>query len=182
MRIYISLLRGINVSGQKKIKMADLRSLYEELNFTDITTYIQSGNVIFSSKSRNLKEPEKKITKKIEEHYNFTVPVIILTPDQIKDIIECNPFLKEKNVDTSKLYVTILKSIPSNSLIEKVKEFETKNDKFIFGIKEIYLFFPNGFGKAKLSNNFFENKLKVEATSRNWRTINKLYEIANKKN
>jgi len=178
MEKYISILRGINVSGQKKIKMEDLMLLYEALNFTNIKTYIQSGNIVFCSSSKNQKEIGQKIEEKIFKEYNFYVPVIVLLQDKLKEIISNNPFINNNEVDISKLYITILKSLPGKSWVIKLLDFECGDDQFIIEGNTVYLFCPNGYGRTKLTNNFFENKLKVTATTRNWKTINKLFKIA----
>jgi len=176
---FISMLRGINVSGQKKILMTDLKELYEKLGFSQVTTYIQSGNVIFKS---NEKLPDTRLAKKIEkaiyEKYDFEVAVIIRSAEEIKKTISSNPFLKEKNCDTKRLYVTFLSEIPAKENVESIENIHFLPDKFIVSEKEIYLYVPKGYGETKISNNFFEQKLKVKATTRNWNTVNKLSDLA----
>ncbi len=178
MKTFISILRGINVSGQKKILMTDLKALYESLEFKDVITYIQSGNVIFET---SLELSNQELTKKIEQaiykNYNFHVPVIIRSVEEIKNIISVNPFLKEKEINTEKLHVTFLAEIPNETSLESIKTFDYPPDKFIIIDKEVFLHCPDNYGETKLSNKFFENKLKVLATTRNWKTINKLLEI-----
>ncbi len=176
METFISILRGINVSGQKKIIMLELKALYEELGLKSVTTYIQSGNVIF--KSVDEKNLNKKIETKIFEKYNFIVPVIVRKLDEIKNTLEFNPFLKEDNIDLSKLHVTFLEEEASAENIEKLTEIDQKPDLFKVNKKEIYLYTPNGYGNTKLKNNFFEKKLKTNATTRNWKTVNELFKKA----
>ena len=94
---YISLLRGINVSGQKIIKMTELKDLYESLNFTNVTTYIQSGNVVFCSNEKDIKKIQKIIEQKIEEVYNFSVPTLLLTENKLKKILSNIPFEFSQN-------------------------------------------------------------------------------------
>jgi len=178
MKKFIALLRGINVSGQKKIKMSDLKLLFEDLGFENVKTYIQSGNVIFSSKEKSVKKLESKISLGIKNKYRFDVPVLVINPDEIEYVLKNNPFIKKKKA-TEKLYVTFLADIPSS---EKIEKLETKNyspEEYIIDGKFIFLFFPKGAGKAKLNNNLFENKLKLTATSRNWNTIKTLLELVN---
>ncbi len=175
MKTFLSILRGINVSGHKKIPMAELKVLYEELNFENITTYIQSGNVIF--KNKNSKDLSKQIEQKIFGRYNFNVPVIIRTPDEMQSVIEGNHFLKQKDIDITKLHVVYLADDPKKENIEKLKMYNYEPDKFYISGKEVYLYCPNGYGNTKLTNNFFENKLKVTATTRNWNTTNELFKI-----
>lgn len=181
MESYIAILRGINVSGQKKIKMEDLRQLLAELNFHDIQTYIQSGNVIFEHKKSDPLELAGQIAHQISDKYSFEVPVIVKTAAELEHVLHNNPFLKDRQEDESKLHVTFLSEIPKQELLNKIKELDHKPDEFIISDKAIYLFCPNGYGRTKLTNNFFENKLKVTATTRNWKTVNKLVEIARSK-
>ncbi len=179
MQTFISILRGINVSGQRKIRMADLKELYESLGFSDVKTYIQSGNVIFKSVS-NISgiQLAKKIEKAISERYLFDVPVMIRTGKELEKIILDNPFVKEKNMDVKKLHVTFLSETPDKEEIEQIKDTNFSPDQFIIKGKEIYLHIPGSYAETKLSNKFFENKLKVSATTRNWNTVNKLLEMA----
>lgn len=179
MKTYISILRGINVSGQRKIVMTDLKALYESFQFKDVTTYIQSGNVIFKTRDDNSNnELAEKIERAIYEKYNFSVPVIIRSAEEMKHIISVNPFLQNKNINTEKLHVTFLEKNPEEKNLESIKTFDFPPDQFIIIDKEVFLHCPENYGETKLSNKFFESKLKVSATTRNWKTVNKLYEIA----
>jgi uncharacterized protein (DUF1697 family) len=175
---YISLLRGINVSGQKKIKMTELKELYESLKFSNVNTYIQSGNVVFCSNEKDVKKIQKQIEQKIDAVYNFSVPIIILTANKLKKIISDLP-LKSTNIDLSKLAVTFLDSTPDKTLVKNLDIFKGDQEKFILSGGVLYLYCPDGFGRTKLTNNLFENKLKVTATSRNWKTTIKLFEMIN---
>lgn len=177
---YISILRGINVGGHKKVKMADLKSLYETQGFESVTTYIQSGNVIFeSTKNLNKTSARDSIEKAIEEKYGFHVPVDIRTNKELEQVVENCPFeeaLSEEN--SAKVLVTFLQSTPSkqnqNLLLKLVKPPE----KLTIQGEEVYLYCPNGYGKSKLTNTFIENKLDSSATTRNWKSVKKLYELS----
>lgn len=175
---YIALLRGINVSGQKKIKMTDLKNILLELEFENIQTYIQSGNIVFKYSRTSLKDLETQIENKIFEHYNFKVPTMVKNPSDLEHILHNNPFLNDPNKDQSRLYVTFLAEIPSRAHTEKLKSFDYRPEEYIIDGKTIYFYSPHGYGRAKMNNNFFENQLKVAATTRNWKTINKLVELA----
>jgi uncharacterized protein (DUF1697 family) len=177
MATFLSILRGINVSGQKKINMADLKSLYENLGFKNIKTYIQSGNVIFENNTG--KDLSKKIEKQIEEKYGFQVPILIRTVNEMEEAVNKNPFLEEKNIEPDKLHVTYLSDIPSNENLEKMKTVDYRPDRFYVSGKEIYLYCPGGYGNTKLTNTFFEKKLKQTATTRNWKTTNALLKMMN---
>lgn len=179
MKTYISILRGINVSGQKKILMTDLKALYESLGFEEVSTYIQSGNVIFKTDEKlSNQDIAKEIEKAILEKYNFEVPVIIRSAEEIRNVISANPFLAETDINVEKLHVTFLADAPGKASLESIKNLDYSPDKFVIIGQEVFLHCPDNYGETKLSNKFFESKLKVSATTRNWKTINKLLEIA----
>jgi len=176
---YISILRGINVGGKRKILMADLRALYQSLGFENIVTYIQSGNVIFDAKKKNKNNAfAKKIKQAIADKYGFDVPVIIRKVEEIRGIIDNNPFVKKKGVVIENLHLTFLGDTPAEEHLEKIKTFEYPPDDFKIEGKEVYVFCAGKYHKSKLTNNFFEKKLKVAATTRNWKTVNKLLELS----
>ena len=173
------MLRGINVSGQKKIKMEELRALYESLNFKNVRTYIQSGNVIFEYPKSNISALANKIQNCIRRTFDFSVTVIIRTENEFQHLIENNPFYGEnRKEDITKLHVTLLADTSSASFIDEVNKPEDDSDEFFMAGKEIYLFCPDGYGRTKLSNSYFEKQLGVSATTRNWKTINALCDIA----
>ncbi|MFI5154100.1 MAG: DUF1697 domain-containing protein [Chitinophagales bacterium] len=179
MTTYISILRGINVSGQKKIKMVELKKMYVQLGLKNVITYIQSGNVIFQADGES-PEPAlaEKIQKGILKKFKFEVPVILRTMEEWKRIIATNPLVLEKGIDLERLHVTFLSALPEKSRHSAIEPINYPPDRFLIYGKEIYLHCPNGYGISKLSNNFFENKLKVTATTRNWRTVNELLNLA----
>ncbi len=174
MKTYISILRGINVNGQKKILMQDLTELYQDLDFKEVVTYIQSGNVIFKTEKKFTDiKLAKLIEEKIAEKYNFHVPIIIRTYEDLQNVVLTNPF---KNEDIDSLYVTFLSNTPNALNLMKLDDANFLPDKFEVIGKEIFICVTS-YGNTKLSNNFFESKLKVIATTRNWKTVNKLIEI-----
>jgi len=174
---FIALLRGINVSGQKKIKMSDLKTLFEDTGFEDVETYIQSGNVIFSSREKSSEKLEQKISSAIKNKFGFDVKVIVITPEEIESVLKNNRFIKKKK-DVEKLYVTFLTKSPSDENIKKLNTIDYSPEEYFIDGSYIYLFVPNGYGKAKLNNNFFENQLKVFGTTRNLKTIKALLELS----
>ncbi|UTB31594.1 MAG: DUF1697 domain-containing protein [Methanobacterium sp. ERen5] len=180
MTTYISMIRGINV-GSKRIKMADLMDIYISIGFKPVKTYIQSGNVIFKS---NMDDPDdlgQRIIQKIFETYNYHVEVVIRTMEELRTVIKSNPF-GDKEVEY--LHVTFLSAIPREDMVhtidlENINGIKSREELKLLS-KEIYLYFPEGYGRTKLNNNFFEKKLGLNATTRNWKTVNKLLEIAEK--
>ena len=175
---FVALLRGINVSGQKQIKMSDLKSLFEDLNFIKVQTYIQSGNVIFEYNINDIISLGGKIEKKIKEKFGFDVKIILKTCAELGFILINNPFVKKQKTNPDSVYVTFLSEEPSSINIKKLNEVNYNPEEYFIDSKTIYVFLPNGYGRAKLNNNFFESKLKVQTTTRNWKTVNKLVELS----
>lgn len=167
------------MAGHNKIKMTELSALYKKIGFKDAETFIQSGNIIFSNMENvPVKELASKIEKAINENFNYNIPVMIRTKEEIRKIVEINPFLNEKNFDTSKMAVIFLCEEPLTDQIDRVKNIDYPPDKFRIIGREIFIYCPNGFGKTKIYTGFFENKMKIVGTGRNWKTINTLLEIA----
>jgi uncharacterized protein (DUF1697 family) len=177
---YICILRGINVSGYRMIKMEALRQLIAGLGFFNVQTYIQSGNIIFQSKDSNRFRLANLIADAILKKYNFDVPVLIKELEELKQIILSNPFINDKKKDLTHLHVTFLSGNPGRGKIKEIYEGQYKPDEFQIIGNNIYLYCPNGYGISKLTNSFWESKLKVTATTRNWKTSNELIRIAEK--
>ncbi len=178
MKTYISILRGINVSGKNLIKMNSLQEMFEGLGFQNVKTYIQSGNVIFQSSEAHLEVLERLISEEILVRFKVNVPVLVREASELKNILTRNPFINEIKDDFSKLHITFLSTSPEKQFIESIDNNSYLPDKYIIVEKSIYLFCPNGYGITKLSNNFFENKLKVKATTRNLRTLKELVKLS----
>jgi uncharacterized protein (DUF1697 family) len=162
--------------------MADLSVLYKNLGFNDAETYIQSGNVIFN-RVDDLAEPEIAfiIEKAILKRFNYNVPVMIRTIEEMRNFISVNPFLTEENFEPSKMAVIFLYEKATEVQIQKVKNIDLPPDKFKIIGSEIFIYCPNGFGKTKLYTNFFEKKMRVTGTARNWKTIITIFQIAEKR-
>lgn len=175
MSTFVAILRGINVSGQKKIRMADLKVLFESLGFENVQTYIQSGNIVFNTAvKKTKKEIANNIEAAINNQYGFHVPTLILTEEELTRAVKKNPFINQEGIDLAKLHLTFLDSAPVLANLQKLEGIDFSPDEFIIDGLNIYVHCPNGYGRTKLSNNFFESKLKVTATTRNWKTVNTL--------
>ncbi|MFC4221018.1 DUF1697 domain-containing protein [Flagellimonas marina] len=174
-KTFIALLRGINVGGQKKIKMAELRETLTRTGLENVQTYIQSGNVIFESSEGNLKSLENSIRETILKDFGFEVPTLVISGNDIKEILEANPFADKE--EENKLYYVLLKKAPEKDLVTQFEEVNYPNEDFQVTEKCVYLMCKKGYGNAKLNNNLIEQKLKVEATTRNHKTMQKLLEM-----
>ncbi len=175
---YISMLRGINVGGQKKIRMEELRGLYKSLGLTSVRSYVQSGNVIFSSTEPDAGKLAGEIKAAIESNFGYAVDVFLRDAADFRRIVENNPFLNGRNEDPTKLHVTFLYRKPSAESTASLATPANIADEFYPGEMEIFVFCPNGYGRSKIANSFFERKLKIPTTTRNWKTVNTLLEIA----
>ena len=180
MPTYISLLRGINVAGKKKVIMTELKKMFQDLGFQDVVTYIQSGNVIFKTKKTAEVKLEKIIKASIEKTFVFDVPVLVLSEKELQKIADNNPY-KDRELELKLLHFTLLSTPPKEEKIKLVEAMEFPGEEFTITERVVYLCLPNGYGRTKLNNNFFESKLKVKATTRNLKSIYKLLELANAK-
>ena len=176
MPTYISLLRAVNLAGHNRIKMSALQAALEGLGFEQVKTYLQSGNVVFHlvKPSANLCET---IEEKIRSQFGLSISVISRTDEELGNAIQKNPFLKESGVDSSKLHVTFLASVPT-AAEEKLDRLRAGPDRYRYRGREVYLYCPQGYGRTKLSNLAIEKALAVRGTTRNWRTVNQLYQMA----
>ncbi|OPH57555.1 hypothetical protein BC351_03250 [Paenibacillus ferrarius] len=174
---YIALLRGINVSGQKIIKMDKLRDIFESMGFQKVITYIQSGNVIFNSDD-GPDEVRDRIVSELLSQLNFDIPVVIRTVDQFKEVVNQTPHAVIKTEENEARYITFLSQQPSAERLAKLESFQNEVDEFqVIGLT-VYLLIRKNYGESKFNNNFLEKKLGVTATTRNWETVNKLILLA----
>jgi uncharacterized protein (DUF1697 family) len=178
----ISFLRGVNMAGHNSIKMTELALLYNDLGFIDAETYIQSGNVIFrSSEQETIAQISQKIEMAIFKRFNYKVPLMVRTIAEIRALDSYNPFLSEENFDSSRMAVMFLHEECSMLQLQKAEHIDYPPDKFKISGSEIFIYCPNGFGRTKLYTNFFEKKMGVTGTARNWNTITTILNIAEKK-
>jgi uncharacterized protein (DUF1697 family) len=178
MLTFISLLRGINVSGQKQIHMDDLRTAYETLGFEFVRSYVQSGNILFATAVSDPGRLSDLIQAQIKGTFGFTTPVIIRSATDLEQVLAGNPYLNERQADPASLHVTFLSAEPSESARSAIVNPSKDGDEFVLAGDAVYVFCPNGYGRTKLNNTFFEKKLDVSATTRNWKTVTALYKMA----
>jgi uncharacterized protein (DUF1697 family) len=173
---YVALLRGINLGPRNRVAMTDLRRLVEELGGKDVRTYLQSGNVVFRS-STGAAQLGRRLQKSIGRTLGLDVTVLVKTGAQLAKICERNPF-SAGGTDPKTLHVTFLAEAPARGRVRELSERRFAPDRFRIAGREVYLHCPNGYGRAKLSNDLFERALGVPATTRNWRTVTALAELA----
>ncbi len=176
---YIAILRGINVGTGRKVPMADLKKLCESLGLKNVQTYIQSGNLVFElAQSELISALETRLQKAFSDTFGFEIPVLIRTAEEWAESITQNPFLKEESVDIDRLHLTCLKELPSAELLDRIKTFQYLPDRYEIIGRNVFIFCAAGYGTSKLVNSFFESKLKTPATTRNWKTVIQLNELA----
>jgi uncharacterized protein (DUF1697 family) len=169
---YVALLRGVNVGGKSKVSMKDLAALFESLGHSEVTTYIQSGNVIFDSRS-SLKNASV-IESRIADTFGLDVSVVLRTPAELAKVLDRNPF---PDADAATLHVTFLAKPPSKAAFARIDASKYAPEEFALGAKEIYLHLPNGMGRSKLAPALVR-PAGPEATTRNWRTVTTLLELS----
>jgi uncharacterized protein (DUF1697 family) len=171
---YVALLRGINLGARNKVSMSALRELLAELGAEEVRTYVQSGNAVFESGLRAA-ELRKAIEDAIERELDLEVKVLLRNARQLAKVLRGNPFA---NRDPATLHVTFLAERPGQARVRELDPDRSPPDEFRVVGTEVYLHCPNGYGQSKLSNAYFERGLGVAATTRNWRTVNALVELA----
>jgi uncharacterized protein (DUF1697 family) len=173
----ISLLRSVNVLGKNIIKMPELALALEKAGFTNVRTYIQSGNIIFETPEESLDLLTGKIRDLIAKKFGLAVQVLVITPQELAEIVSKNPFTQRAGIDLTKLHVTFLDRDADPEKAEKLLSYNYPPDEIIIGHRAVYVHCPEGYGNTKYSNNFVEKKLAASATSRNWNTCLKLSEM-----
>ncbi len=176
MPTYIALLRGINVGGKNLLPMKDLVHDLESLDLTHIRTYIQSGNVVFQTSKKVAATLVRNIADIIEKRHGFKPDVLILSPNRLKTAIEDNPY-PEAHAEPKTLHLSFLASPPTAPNIESLTKIKSPTERFHLADDVFYLHAPDGIGRSRLAANV-EKLLGVPATGRNWRTVQKLMELA----
>lgn len=172
---YLALLRGINVGGKNSLPMKDLARIFEGAGCSRVRTFIQSGNVIFESSAKPGKIAQA-VTAAIEKQFGYRIPVVIRTAEELTAAIQGNPYLATAP-DLKALYVYFLAEAPENEAVGGLDSERSAPDAFHVRGREIYLHMPNGMGRTKLTNAYFDAKLSTVSTARNWATILKLAEL-----
>ncbi len=174
---HLILLRGINVSGHNIIKMEALKKALETAGFTDVKTYIQSGNVFVTTPEENPNQVGFDITLVISKTFGHDVPAIVISKNDLEACFVNNPFLKRDNADTKKLYVAFVSKTLTPNSIHDLKISQIKPDEVAIDTNRIYIKYDNSPAKTRLDNKYIEKKLAVISTIRNWNTVSKLLEM-----
>jgi uncharacterized protein (DUF1697 family) len=174
--LYVALMRGVNVGGKNKLPMKDLAAMFAKAGCTDVVTYIQSGNVVFRATQACAACVPAAIAKAVADRLGFRAPVVMRTAGELRGVARGNPFLRA-GAEVESLHVMFLADRPSSAAVATLDPRRSPPDEFEVVGREIYLHCPNGAGRTKLTNLYFDSKLATTSTMRNWRTVLKLVEM-----
>jgi len=172
------MLRGVNLGPHRRVRMEPLRATYESIGFAEPQTCLQSGNVIFKTKERDLAKIAAKIEKAIERDCGFHSDVILRTAADLKNVLATNPFAKRGDVLPGQLLVTFLAAAPAADAPSRVAAIKADPEELHLHGRELYVYYPNGAGRSKLTMAMMEKAVGVSGTARNWNTIGKLLDMA----
>jgi uncharacterized protein (DUF1697 family) len=177
MPTYVAMLRGINLGPHKRVRMEALRKSFESLGLKKVQTYIQSGNVVFKAGTISNSSLRKKIEEQNTSDFGFSSLAILRSQDELCKIVKMNPFLKQPGVSPEKVHVIFLSESPETDVLKQLEVLTKAPDESCCLGQEIYLHLPNGVSRSSMMNNPIERKFLGQATTRNWRTVNNIYQI-----
>ena len=175
--VHVALLRGINVGGKNKLPMKDLVAIVERAGCEEVRSYIQSGNLILRAKTALAARLPELISRAIAKRFGYEVPVVTRKVGELQAVVERNPFLR-RGADSNHLHVAFLATKPGAARVAELDPRRSSPDEFQVLDREIYLCCPNGVGRTRLTNQYFDSKLGTISTVRNWRTVLKLIDLA----
>jgi uncharacterized protein (DUF1697 family) len=178
MTIHIALLRGVNVGGHQPVAMSDLRDLLTELGFADARSLLQSGNLVFRSDARSAAGLERMLELEAGKRLGLQAEFLIRTAKEWKEVVARNPFRKEAERDPGHLLVMFLKSATNLKDVKAVQAAIAGPEIISADGRQVYIVYPAGIGRSRLSNTFLERKLGIRGTARNWNTVMKLAALA----
>lgn len=175
----MALLRAVNVGGRNRIAMSDLRALLEGLGYGGVRTHLQSGNAAFTTPEAAFGDAERlarEIEGALAEEAGLAAKVLVRSRAQLERVIAANPLLEAAD-DPARLLVTFLSGAPDPGILDELTPAEFEPDVYAVGEREIYAWYPDGVRATRLSNAFWERRLGVVATGRNWNTVTRLLEL-----
>ncbi|HLI74144.1 MAG TPA: DUF1697 domain-containing protein [Acidimicrobiales bacterium] len=176
MTTHVALVRGINVGGRALVSMAALRELFVEAGCSEVRTYIQSGNVVFTGRPP-ARSVANKVAARLHDDHRLDVTVILRSGRQLDAVVAKNPWGGRAR-DLTKLHVTFLATPPDKARVSATTDKTFSPDEFRIAGSEVYVYCPGGYGRTKINNTFFERSLGVPATTRNWNTVTTLARMA----
>jgi uncharacterized protein (DUF1697 family) len=177
MTVFVSMLRGINIGGHHEIKMDTLRGCYEALGFGRVQTYLRSGNVVFDADKTGRTRLRKQLEDKIEATCGFRPPIVLRTAAELRRVVKGNPFKTVAAKDPSHLAVLFLDGKPDRRANARLADYQGP-EQIEIGEREVYLYYPRGFARSRLTTAFLERRLGVTGTGRSWNTVTRLLTMA----
>jgi uncharacterized protein (DUF1697 family) len=174
---YVALMRGLNVGGNNRLPMVDLVAIFEEAGCKEVRTYIQSGNVLFQASSRLATKLPTIIEQAIQKRFGYQVPVVMRPARSLTKLAKSNPFLIAGH-EPKGLYLMFLATLPSPESLDALDAQRGRPDQFAVRGDHVYLYYPNGSARSKLTTAYFDKTLRTTSTVRNWNTLTKLVELA----
>jgi uncharacterized protein (DUF1697 family) len=174
---YVALLRSVNIGGHGRIAMNDLRASFASLGYDDVLTYIQTGNVLFSTSSRNEKTTVDDIEGQLAEDFGDSPAVLLRTVPELQRVGSSSPYAKA-GANPARHHVTFLATAPSKAVVKSLDLPPSGQDELVVDGREVYVHTPNGYAETKYTGTFLERRLGVVSTTRNWNTVTKLCELA----
>ncbi len=172
---YVALLRGVNVGGKNRLPMADLREIFTEAGCAGVRTYIQSGNAVFEATQDLAEAVPELVTQAILERFGYETAVVVRSGEELRQIATSNPF--DTSGDPRFLHVAFLKDTPSDEAVSSLDPERSPPDEFAVRGRDVYLRYPNGVARTKLTNDYLAARLQTVSTMRNWRTVLRLLEM-----
>jgi uncharacterized protein (DUF1697 family) len=177
-RVCIGLVRGINVGGNKRVSMSDLRDLLERLGFEAARSLLASGNLVFRSASAPSEKLEKRLETEALRRLGLEADFVLRTPEEWKTVVARNPFPNEARKDPGRLLVMFLKAAPEGKLVRELQAVIPGREIVRVDGRHAYIVYPDGAGSSKLTNVFLEKRLGTRGTARNWNTVRKIEALA----
>lgn len=178
MTVFIALLRGINVGGNKKIKTADLKTVYETQGLRNVQTLLQSGNVVFEADAADSETLARQLEAVLQASHGFHSELFLRTVHEWRAIVDGAPYTPEQLAEPSKLLVLILSAAPTDTAFAELLAAHHGTEVVMLSERALYVYYPDGMGRSKFDHPLIERKLKISATGRNWNTVTKLLALA----
>ena len=166
---YVALLRGVNVGGKNKLPMADLRDIFAGVGCAAVQTYIQSGNVVFEAGQDLAERVPGIVTQAIRQRFGYETVVVVRSGEELRQVADSNPF--DTSGDPRFLQVAFLEDTPGAEAVSRLDPKRSPPDAFAVQGRNVYLHYPNGVARSKLTNEYLASRLQTASTMRNWRTV-----------
>jgi len=174
---FVSLFRGINVGGYQKVRMDDLKALHTSLGLRDVVTYIQSGNVVFTGDDEDTAQLQRRIEDSFAQNFSFSVKVVVRTSAELQDMIANNPFRDQPTKEPKHILVLFLTNRPESTALTDLQQVYSGPEELYLIGQELFVYYPDGIGRSKLTLPLIEKKLKASGTGRNWNTVLQLQKM-----